>query len=154
MNKALFFSLLIVLLVSACTSDKHYQKYFSRNGGVWDITVLKWQRVESAITTQNVLNGENENAGYISFDGSGTAIFEYSFDTFIRQGIASWSAQDGNIQLVYDNVQGGAPATSIVSLRIDKKGTNKSILQGTENWIDNIGSTYTNTFSYELKRRD
>lgn len=137
-----------------CTSDRHFEKYFSRDGGVWDIKTLKFQRVESSITTQLIKDGEIAEAGYIAFDDDGNCNFSYRFDTLTRTGIAVWSAQDEHIQLVYDSVAAGAPGTMIVSLRIDKKGANKVSLQGTETWSDDIGTNYSNSLSYELSRRE
>ncbi len=137
-----------------CTSDKHFEKYFSRNGGIWDIKMFKWQRVANTITTQDIRQGETTNAGYLKFEDSGNCSFSHSLDTLNRTGIAVWSAQDEQIQLVYDSVAGAAPATMIVSLRIDKNGANKATLQGTENWNDDIGGSYSNNLSYELERRD
>ncbi len=154
MNNIKFAFLLVILFsIFGCTSDRHFEKYFSRNDGFWDIETLKWQRVESSITNQNISDGEVIDAGYLEFNESGNCKFSYSFDTFNRTGEAVWSAQDENIQLVYDNVTGGSTGAMIVSLRIDKSGPNQASLQGTETWNDNIGNSYSNTFSYELKRR-
>lgn len=154
--KNAFVILLLASLLGAmgCTSDKHFEKYFSRNGGIWDIATLKWQRVESTITSQTITDGVTTNAGYLTFDESGTCNFNHTLGNFTRVGAAVWSAQDEHIQMVYDSVAGGAPGSMTVSLRIDKNGSDKVSLQGTETWSDDIGTNYSNSLSYELVRRD
>ena len=72
--KNLIFLLLLTIMLFSCTSDKHYEKYLSRDGGTWDISILKWQRVESTITNQNITNGEINNAGYIKFENTGRCL--------------------------------------------------------------------------------
>ena len=79
--------------------------------------------------------------------------FVYGFDTFQRNSIAVWSVSEQKVQIVYDNVQGGANGTLLVDLNIDKNGSDKVTLQGTETWANNIGGSFSNTFSYELQRR-